>query len=291
MDSVNKVLKILKDPLRRRIIRLLAEEGPLEYTELLKRLGLKSTGHLNYHLKILRDFIEKDELGRYTLNSDGLYLYEFLKRFGRIDVETEYSTQSFKGKMFFLGIIIIIGAGVLFIVSMPSYDILSRIALTLYVAGYLITGSSASLLKNSFMITNDCSRSSILYSLASYSLVLVVAVTYFIATDYTTTYYSSLIMATLILLPALVLYSMTVAKCQQNLGIILFKNWVIYSIGAMIITVPLIIATSFANNIGSWKYLLDNIILGTAYTILFLIGSLAYITTIYLLDKVLSKMK
>jgi len=78
---INDAIKVLKDTTRRRILRLLAEEGPLEYSEILRRLGLKSTGRLNYHLKILKDFIVKDASGRYRLNEKGMLLYRFMTNF------------------------------------------------------------------------------------------------------------------------------------------------------------------------------------------------------------------
>jgi len=78
---IDDAIKVLKDTTRRRIIRLLAEEGPLEYSEILRRLGLKTTGKLNYHLKILKDFINKDEKGRYYLNNRGKLLYNIMVNF------------------------------------------------------------------------------------------------------------------------------------------------------------------------------------------------------------------
>ncbi len=74
--------RILRDPTRRRILRLLAEEGPLEYSEILRRLGLKSTGRLNYHLKLLAPYLEKDDHGRYLLNSGGESLYRLMAGLG-----------------------------------------------------------------------------------------------------------------------------------------------------------------------------------------------------------------
>ncbi len=285
------MLKILKDPLRRRIIKLLAEEGPLEYTELLRRLGIKSTGHLNYHLKILREFLVKDELGRYMLNSDGLYLYEFLKRFGRVDVESEYYSQSFKGRLFFTGIFIVIASGMLFILSMPNYDVLARVALALYVTGYLVAGSSASFLRDSFSaLGNNCSRlRNVSYSLAAYILILAIPGIFSIATNYAYTYYNPLIIATLILLPALILYVTTISKCSTNI-VSIIGDWSVYAISALIITIPLIIITAFASH-EKWDYIIHDLVIGSSYIALVLLGSLAYTIVVYSLDKILSKTK
>ncbi len=81
MES-EEIARIFRDPTRRRILRLLGEEGPLEYSEILRRLGLKSTGRLNYHLKLLAPYLEKDDHGRYRLNSEGESLYRLLLGLG-----------------------------------------------------------------------------------------------------------------------------------------------------------------------------------------------------------------
>jgi len=60
----------------------LAEKGPLEYSEIMRELGLTSTGRLNCHLKVMRELLEKDELGRYRLNRRGLLAYQLLSEYG-----------------------------------------------------------------------------------------------------------------------------------------------------------------------------------------------------------------
>ncbi len=82
MSSPEELIGILKDPTRRRIIRLLAEEGALEYSEIMRKLGLTSTGRLNYHLKVMRDLLEKDELNRYRLSKKGILAYQLLREYG-----------------------------------------------------------------------------------------------------------------------------------------------------------------------------------------------------------------
>jgi len=81
MSSPEELLRVLKDPTRRRIVRLLAEKGPLEYSEIMRELGLTSTGRLNYHLNAMRELLEKDELGRYRLNRRGLLAYQLLREY------------------------------------------------------------------------------------------------------------------------------------------------------------------------------------------------------------------
>ena len=54
--------KILKDEARRKIVLLLNEKGSLSYTDLMKSLTV-STKLLNYHLKVLDDFLSKKQKG------------------------------------------------------------------------------------------------------------------------------------------------------------------------------------------------------------------------------------
>lgn len=67
----------------------MAEKGPLEYSEIMRELGLTSTGRLNYHLKVMRELLEKDELRRYRLNRRGLLAYQLLSEYG--SGEEEYT--------------------------------------------------------------------------------------------------------------------------------------------------------------------------------------------------------
>lgn len=63
--------KILKDETRRKIVLLLNEKGSLSYTDLMNSLEEVSTGLLNYHLKILKDLLDKNEAGQYLLTDKG----------------------------------------------------------------------------------------------------------------------------------------------------------------------------------------------------------------------------
>ncbi|MFW9921172.1 MAG: winged helix-turn-helix domain-containing protein [Candidatus Thorarchaeota archaeon] len=65
------IFEALAHPARRDVIRLVAYgENGTSYTEILTELRL-STGRLNYHLKQLDGFIEKDERLRYHLTPLG----------------------------------------------------------------------------------------------------------------------------------------------------------------------------------------------------------------------------
>ena len=55
---------------RREILKIIAREQAVTYTEILGELNM-TTGNLNYHLKQLEGFIEKDENGRYLVTPLG----------------------------------------------------------------------------------------------------------------------------------------------------------------------------------------------------------------------------
>jgi heterodisulfide reductase subunit A len=61
---------ILSHPLRRKILYILDKEGYIQYTELLDKLGIESTGQLNFHLKKLETLIDKDTKS-YFLTKEG----------------------------------------------------------------------------------------------------------------------------------------------------------------------------------------------------------------------------
>jgi len=64
------IYSILAHPFRRKILFLLDKEGYLPYTELMEKLGLDTTGQLNFHLKKIGSLIDKDKKS-YFLTEDG----------------------------------------------------------------------------------------------------------------------------------------------------------------------------------------------------------------------------
>lgn len=90
--DLSSLHKILKDETRRKIISLLDEKGSLAYTDLMTSIGGASTGTLNYHLKILGDLLEKNEVGQYMLSEKGKLASRLLVEFP----EQDYSLQAKK---------------------------------------------------------------------------------------------------------------------------------------------------------------------------------------------------
>ncbi|MFX1345609.1 MAG: hydrogenase iron-sulfur subunit [Promethearchaeota archaeon] len=64
------IYSILSHPFRRRILLLLENEGYIPYTDLMERLGLETTGQLNFHLKKIGSLIDKDKKS-YFLTEEG----------------------------------------------------------------------------------------------------------------------------------------------------------------------------------------------------------------------------
>ena len=70
-SGIASLHKVLKDETRRRILLLLHEKGSLGYGDLMKAIGIASTGKMNYHLKVLNNLILKREDGQYALTEKG----------------------------------------------------------------------------------------------------------------------------------------------------------------------------------------------------------------------------
>jgi len=77
--SFEEVYSVLGNPVKRRIIELLAEHGAMSFSELKKELGT-SVGALYYNIDGLKSFIDKDGSSRkYVLTSKGRALYRAIK--------------------------------------------------------------------------------------------------------------------------------------------------------------------------------------------------------------------
>ncbi|MHA1346639.1 MAG: winged helix-turn-helix domain-containing protein [Candidatus Heimdallarchaeaceae archaeon] len=66
----NKYLKILSNPIRQGILKLVAEQGSISFTSLKEELSL-TDGSLFYHLKNLTELLEKDGQNFYKLSEQG----------------------------------------------------------------------------------------------------------------------------------------------------------------------------------------------------------------------------
>ena len=78
MEDPSKYHTLLRDPTRRRIIEILAEQGKVGFKELRQILGL-GVGTVYYHLDMLSEFITQDKSRKYMLNDRGRLLYQSMK--------------------------------------------------------------------------------------------------------------------------------------------------------------------------------------------------------------------
>lgn len=69
-ETYSLIFTSLKHPIRRRILRMLAN-GHLTFSEILESLSIDS-GHLSYHLENLGDLVTRSQDGKYGLSSIGI---------------------------------------------------------------------------------------------------------------------------------------------------------------------------------------------------------------------------
>jgi len=80
----DETFEAIAHPLRIKILKLLAEK-PMGFSELKRKLGIKSSGKLDFHLKKLGSLIALNSEGKYTLTSEGyaaLQAVITVKRYG-----------------------------------------------------------------------------------------------------------------------------------------------------------------------------------------------------------------
>jgi len=77
------IYSILSHDFRKKILMLLEKEGYISYTDLMEKLGLDTTGQLNFHLKKLGSLVDKDSKS-YFLTEDGKRVIKILNLNKRI---------------------------------------------------------------------------------------------------------------------------------------------------------------------------------------------------------------
>lgn len=78
MEDLSRYHTLLRDPARRKIIKILGEHGKIGFKELKQALGL-GVGTVYYHLDMLSDFVTQDKNRKYMLNDLGRLLFRSLK--------------------------------------------------------------------------------------------------------------------------------------------------------------------------------------------------------------------
>ncbi len=75
---LSEIIEALANNTRRKILEVLVLEGPLSFSEVLKRIGIRDTSTLKHHLEKMKILIAKEN-GLYRANSIGVKAYVFLK--------------------------------------------------------------------------------------------------------------------------------------------------------------------------------------------------------------------
>lgn len=127
LESLNR---ILKHPIRRKIVLALLEKKDLAYVDLMNLTEVDNTGKLNYHLKILGDLICKNGSGKYLLTEKGQLASQILLKFP----EKKPEHSSLRG-----GDAILIGS-VVFLLALANPGILSIFLVISFGIGALYVG-------------------------------------------------------------------------------------------------------------------------------------------------------
>jgi DNA-binding transcriptional ArsR family regulator len=84
-DGFESLNKILKDETRRKILLLINTKKEVNYTDLMEKTGVSSTGPLNYHLKVLFELVTKNEDGQFRLSEKGKAACNYMLEFPEMD--------------------------------------------------------------------------------------------------------------------------------------------------------------------------------------------------------------
>jgi len=92
----DQVFHILRSPVRRGIIRILAEKSKLSFTDLRKTFPEISVGTLYYHLELLKQIVTQDSDKKYILTEEGRRIFAEVLRSeeAMIPVKTSIEAQA-----------------------------------------------------------------------------------------------------------------------------------------------------------------------------------------------------
>ncbi len=121
LESLNR---ILKHPIRRKIVLALLEKKELAYGDLMNLTEVENTGKLNYHLKILGDLICKNDSGKYLLTEKGQLASQMLLKFPEKKPEHSPLRGGDAILIGFVGFLLaLVNPGILSIFLVPSFGI------------------------------------------------------------------------------------------------------------------------------------------------------------------------
>ena len=77
IEESTEEMRVLSNPIRQRILKLILEQGTISFTSLKEELQL-TDGSLFYHIKMLKDYMQKDQQNFYQLNEKGKIVVDSL---------------------------------------------------------------------------------------------------------------------------------------------------------------------------------------------------------------------
>jgi hypothetical protein len=100
--------KTLNDQTRLEILRVLRQDGPMSYVDLLDTLKITNTGRLDFHLKVLGDLVRKDgQDGRYELLVVGAVVGAMMTRLTVSIYESSLSAGALSSSVVILIILVV----------------------------------------------------------------------------------------------------------------------------------------------------------------------------------------
>jgi len=131
-EDLSYIFQALAHETRRKIVELLAEEGPLNFTEIMSRVGISETGTFGFHIKRMEDLLEKTDDGKYKLSDLGLVAYNIIKyaKEGRVAKITEEKPSVEKVKVFKYLKKLIVDRGLLEKYSKVGFDYVGTVVFT-----------------------------------------------------------------------------------------------------------------------------------------------------------------
>ena len=131
-EDLSYIFQALAHETRRKIVELLAEEGPLNFTEIMNRLGISETGTFGFHIKRMEDLLEKTDDGKYKLSDLGLVAYNIIKyaKEGRVAKIEEEKPSVEEVKVFRYLVKIIVDRSLLERYSKVGFDYVGTVVFT-----------------------------------------------------------------------------------------------------------------------------------------------------------------
>jgi len=114
----------LKHPIRRKILRMLAEK-PRSFSEMLESSGVSSS-HLTYHLENLGQLVSKRDDGKYRLSTFGEATVTTMNRIEETPTKPEHLSSPLKWKS--LSVALLIGVVILAGITYTQYQSLNKIS-------------------------------------------------------------------------------------------------------------------------------------------------------------------